>query len=407
MTSTQPEPGIISAPPAKAVGPFAWTQKNLFSTWYNTILTLVCLAAIVWLATTFLTWAFTEAQWAVLQANLRLFFVGRYPVTLLWRAWTALGLLVGLGGLTWGILARLTPLFNRTSLLMLGALAAIFAVMALLTDTTSSLLLVGTLVLIVATGLLGQQVGRRLPSLVVWLPLVWVATFFVGLWLLQGGLFLRPVRLDDLSGLLLTILTAVVSIVISFPFGVLLALGRQSTLPVVRWFSIAYIEIIRGLPLIGILFMAQVMLPLVLPVGVRPDRVVRAIAGLTIFSAAYLAENVRGGLQAVPRGQYEAAKAMGLNPLLMTLLITLPQALKAVIPTIVGQFISLFKDTSLLAIVGLVELLGIAQSVLANPQFLGRYVEVYLFIAVIYWICCYCMALASRRLERQLNVENR
>ena len=192
-----------------------------------------------------------------------------------------------------------------------------------------------------------------------------------------------------------------VSIVLSFPFGVLLALGRQSQLPAIRWLSIAYIELIRGLPLIGILFMAQVMLPLVLPADVRPERVVRAIAGFTLFSAAYLAENVRGGLQSVPRGQTEAAKALGLSTPLVLALITLPQALKAVIPSIVGQFISLFKDTSLLTIVGLVDLLGISQSILANPKFLGRYAEVYLFIALIYWVCCYSMFLASKRLEKQ------
>jgi general L-amino acid transport system permease protein len=186
---------------------------------------------------------------------------------------------------------------------------------------------------------------------------------------------------------------------LSFPLGILLALGRQSRLPVIRWLSIGYIEIIRGLPLIGILFMAQVMLPLILPAEWRPDRVVRAIAGLTIFSAAYLAENVRGGLQSIPKSQVEAAKALGLNTPLVITLIILPQAIRAVIPTIVGQFISLFKDTSLLAIVGLIDLLGISQSILANPKFIGDYAEVYLFIGLIYWICCYAMFLASKKLE--------
>jgi general L-amino acid transport system permease protein len=135
--------------------------------------------------------------------------------------------------------------------------------------------------------------------------------------------------------------------------------------------------------------------------------VVRAIAGLTLFSAAYLAENVRGGLQAIPRGQAEAARALGLNPALVVSLIVLPQALKAVIPAIVGQFISLFKDTSLLALFGLLELTGMARSILAQPQYLGRYSEVYLFIGLIYWVFCYGMSLASRRLEKRLNVGQR
>ena len=389
-----------SAAPVSQVSPIDWVKKNLFSTWYNSILTIISLLFIYTIGSGFLRWAFTLAQYSVLSANLRLFFVGRYPVDLLWRIWTTLGIIVGLSGVSWGILARSSSL-GRRSLVVLGILAAICVAIAYPVGVLSSLLLLGMLVLLVVGITVGGQIQRLVPSLGSWLPLIWLANFSIVLWLLQGGLFLKPVRLDNLSGLVLTLLTAVVSIVLSFPFGVLLALGRQSTLPVIRWLSIGYIEIIRGLPLIGILFMAQVMLPLVLPVGVRPDRVVRAIVGLTMFSAAYLAENVRGGLQSVPRGQTEAAKALGLSTPKVLALITLPQALKAVIPTIVGQFISLFKDTSLLAIVGLVELLGISQSILANPKFLGRYAEVYLFIALIYWICCYSMSLASRKLENK------
>ena len=315
-------------------------QQNLFNTWYNSLLTLISLWLIYWISSSLISWGFTQAEWGVLQANLRLFFLGRYPVDLLWRPWTILGIIMGLGTLSWRL-----------------------------------------------------RKGK---------VLIWFLGFLVISWLLTGGLFLETVKLDDLGGVVLTLLTALVSIVLSFPFGVLLALGRQSNLPVIRWLSIGYIELIRGLPLIGILFMAQVMVPLVLPPDIRPDRVVRAICGLTMFSAAYLAENVRGGLQSIPKGQTEAAKALGLSTPLVLALIILPQALKAVIPTIVGQFISLFKDTSLLAIVGLVELLGISQSILANPKFLGRYGEVYLFIALIYWIFCYSMSLASQKFEQKL-----
>ena len=198
---------------------------------------------------------------------------------------------------------------------------------------------------------------------------------------------------------------AVFSIVLSFPFGVLLALGRQSSLPVVRWLSILYIEVVRGLPLIGILFLAQVMLPLFLPPQfTRLDRVLRGMAGLILFNAAYLAENVRGGLQSLPRGQAEAGSALGLSAPLVTSLIVLPQALRAVIPAIVGEVIGLFKDTSLLALFGLLELTGIARSILANPKFLGRYAEVYLFIGLIYWVFCYAMSGAIQRLEQKFNV---
>jgi general L-amino acid transport system permease protein len=332
-----------------------WLKKNLFNTGYNALLTLASLFVIAGFGWWFLLWALTQAQWTVISDNLRLFLVGRYPEALLWRIQGILGLILFLGGFSW----------------------------ALLTD--------------------------RLPSplsrLKAGLGLIWVLSFFGVWWLLLGGFGLEIVPIDDLSGLVLTIVVALLSIGLCFPFGVLLALGRQSELPVIRWLSIGYIELMRGLPLIGILFMAQVMLPLILPTNIRLDRVVRAIAGFTLFAAAYLAENVRGGLQSIPRGQIEAAKALGLHPILVLFLIVLPQALKAVIPAIVGQFISLFKDTSLLAIVGLVDLLGMAGSILANPKFVGHYAEVYLFLALIYWIFCYSISLASRQLEKRLNTE--
>ena len=393
-------------PPSSSTSPVAWVKKNLFSTWYNSILTVLSLLLIYWLVSGLISWIFTEADWGVVRANLRLFFVGRYPAKLLWRTWTSLGVMVTMGGLTWGTIAGDSKLFDRTSLIVLGVAAAICVAITLPVSAVATGILLAMLLLLVVAALGGQKAEQR-SRLSNWLPLIWLATFFLVLWLLQGGLFLQRVRLDNFSGLMLTLLVAVVGIVLSFPFGVLLALGRQSSLPIVRWLSIAYIEVIRGLPLIAILFMAQVMLPLVLPIGVRLDRVVRAIAGFTIFSAAYLAENVRGGLQAVPKGQTEAAKALGLNTPFLLALIVLPQALKAVIPSIVGQFISLFKDTSLLAIVGLVELLGISQAVLSNPNYIGEYAEVYLFIALIYWVFCYSMSLASRRLEKQLGTGRR
>jgi general L-amino acid transport system permease protein len=166
--------------------------------------------------------------------------------------------------------------------------------------------------------------------------------------------------------------------------------------------STLYIETVRGLPLIGILFTAQVMLPLVLPRTLEIDSVVRTIAGLALFSAAYLAENVRGGLQSVPQGQVEAAQALGLSHGLIVGFIVLPQALRAVIPAIVGQFIGLFKDTSLLSLVGLFELTGMARSILSQPEFIGRYAEVYGFVGLIYWGFCYSMSVTSRRVEAML-----
>ncbi|NDJ22647.1 ABC transporter permease subunit [Nostoc sp. B(2019)] len=375
-----------------------WLRKNLFSTWYNSALTVVCLVLLFWVVWGILIWATTQAQWAVIQANLRLFLVGRFPQALYWRVWIVLAIASTLGALSWGVFSGNQQFKKRRIALFALILGVILVVLPL--DFISRL----WLLLIAVLLFLGFWIGGSFAKVIApWLSLLWLLSFPVILWLIGGGFGLQPVSTNLWNGLLLTLLMAAVSIVLSFPIGVLLALGRTSNLPVVRWFSILYIEIVRGVPLIGILFLAQVMLPLFLSADVRLDRVLRAIAGLVLFSAAYMAENVRGGLQAISRGQIEAAKALGLNTPLVVIFIVLPQALRAVIPAIVGQFIGLFKDTSLLSLVGLVELTGISRSILAQPKFLGRYAEVYLFVGLIYWVFCYSMSLASRRLERRLN----
>ncbi|BAY18370.1 amino acid ABC transporter, permease protein, 3-TM region, His/Glu/Gln/Arg/opine [Anabaenopsis circularis NIES-21] len=373
-----------------------WLRKNLFNTWYNSLLTIVCLIFLFWALQGVITWVTTKAQWTVIQVNLRLFFVGRFPQTLYWRAWIVLAIATSLSSISCGVF------FNKQQFTKLGL--AIFALITSLLliflplDLTSRIWLLFNAFLLLTGSWIGKTFNQVISP---WLSLIWVLSFPVILWLIGGGFSLQYVSTNLWNGLLLTVLMALVSIILSFPIGVLLALGRTSKLPILRWFSILYIEIVRGLPLIGVLFLAQVMLPLFLPTDWRLDRVIRGIAGLVLFSAAYMAENVRGGLQSIPRGQIEAAKALGLKTYLVMLLIVLPQALRAVIPAIVGQFIGLFKDTSLLSLVGLVELTGIARSVLAQPQFLGRYAEVYLFIGLIYWIFCYSMSLVSQRLERQ------
>jgi His/Glu/Gln/Arg/opine family amino acid ABC transporter permease subunit len=215
------------------------------------------------------------------------------------------------------------------------------------------------------------------------------------------------------GGLLLTMVLTVVAILASFPLGIGLALGRRTTaavqiplgggnvvrLPFIKWVSTVYIELVRGVPLITVLFMAQLLVPLINPALANVENVIRAMVGLTLFSAAYLAENVRGGLQSVPHGQEEAARAVGLNTLQIILFITLPQALRAVIPALVGQCIALFKDTSLVALVGLLDLTGIAKSVTAQPEYVGLQTEAYIFIAVVYFIFSYIMAFISRRIE--------
>jgi len=394
---------VLSPPATESPTPWNWARKNLFSTWYNSILTVVCLIVAFQTIKGIIVWATTKAQWRVLEANLPLFFAGRFPSESYWRLWIVAAIIALLGGLTWGNIQREERLWNPPLLIILGA-AVVGAVISPI-DLTSRLYLLGIIIAATASYAIARKIN---PKILGWMPAIWALSFPLILWLIKGGLGLTEVSTNDWGGLVLTLFLAVISIVLSFPLGVLLALGRQSSLPVVKLFSTLYIEIVRGLPLIGILFLGQVMLQLFLPPEYpKLDRVIRAIAGLTLFSAAYLAENVRGGLQAVPRGQIEAARSIGLNTPLLTILIVLPQALRTVIPAIGGQFIGLFMDTSLLSLFGMLELIGISRAVLANPSYIGRYAEVYIFVGIIYWVFCYSMSLASRKIERSLEVSQR
>lgn len=238
----------------------------------------------------------------------------------------------------------------------------------------------------------------------------WIAAFtllgfpIVAYVLLVGDEFgLRYVETSRWGGLFLTCVVAVLGIVMALVFGVLLALGRRSKLPVIRMLSTAYIEFIRAVPLITILFMASVMLPLFLPEGWNLAKVSRAIVGTALFWSAYMAESVRGGLQAVGRGQYEAADAIGLSYWRSMGLIILPQGLKFAIPAIVNTIISLVKDTTLLLLIGIFDLLGIVQAAAADPKWLGNYVEGYVFVALIFWVFCIGMSYYSQRLEKRLH----
>ncbi|MBW4517035.1 MAG: amino acid ABC transporter permease [Timaviella obliquedivisa GSE-PSE-MK23-08B] len=402
---TTAHPSTASPPPIAQVGAIAWVRKNLFSNWFNTLLTLVLVLVLSRTLLGFLSWATTQAKWQLIPANLSLFFIGRYPVGQMWRIWSVLALIAALGGFSWGVLSRNVPrLFSRTTLILFGLVAAIAVLMP--TPVPFRILLLAIEGLVLATTWGGRIAGHRIPKLGQWLAFAWSFSFLIVWWLIAGGLGLTPVGTSNWGGLMLTVFMAVVSILLCFPLGILLALGRQSSLPVIRGLSVAFIEVVRGVPLIALLFVGSNMIPLFLPPSIRPNLVVRAIIGLTLFSSAYLAENVRGGLQSIPRGQSEAANALGLNPGLTTALIVLPQALKVSIPAMVGQFISLLQDTTLVSILGLFDLLGISRTVLANPQFIGRYAEAYIFIGIIYWVFCYAMSVGSRQIEKQLNTEH-
>jgi len=345
----------------------------------------------------------TEAQWSVVTNNLRLFLIGQFPADQAWRVWLNLAIVSVLAGLSAGVYGQAT----RALAITLAACQLILAALMLL----SPLGVVPALAMVLNAGLVLGTFVVALRGLVPRraITIGWLISLPLSFLLLNGlgGTPLPSISTNAWGGLLLTILIATVGILLAFPLGVLLALGRRSQLPVVRYLSIGYIELVRGVPLVTILFMADIILPLFLPGEWRLDRVARAMGGVTLFSAAYVAENVRGGLQAIPSGQIEASQALGLSGVQTNLFIVLPQALRSVIPANVGLFISLLKDTTLVTIIGLLELLGIGRAVLAQPESFGAYLEVYVFVAGVFFVLCYAMSQASYRLERALGVGTR
>ena len=388
-------------------------RKELFANPLDGLVSVLLITGLAAVGYRLLHWALTQAQWAVIQANSTLFAVGRYPIEQQWRLWLLVALLVAATGLSWGVLRGLplrdrpiTALWPRNDrigaivLVALGswapaALGLTLSIQVRWWGLTGLLLLVRWL-----AGRYGSRLGKAATRA---LPLVWPLLYLVGMVLIGGGLGLVPVGTNEWGGLLLTLVEASFAILLSAPLGVLLALGRRSSLPLLRWGSVLYIEFIRGAPLITLLFLGQNILGFLLPGGLAPDRIWRAAWILTFFSAAYLAEAVRSGLAAVPRGQLEAARSLGLNLPQALSRVILPQALRIALPATVGQFISLLQDTTLLSLIGLLDLLGTARSVMANPLFLGKSAEVYLTLAVLFWCCCAALGLGSRALERRLN----
>jgi general L-amino acid transport system permease protein len=221
--------------------------------------------------------------------------------------------------------------------------------------------------------------------------------------LFYGGMGLPVVETNQWGGLMLTLILATIGMFFALPFGIILALGRRSAMPIPKLLSVMFIELWRGVPLITVLFMSSVMLPLFMPEDLRIDKLVRALIGISLFQSAYMAEVIRGGLQALPKGQQEAADALGLSYWQAMFLIILPQALKTVIPGIVNTFIELFKDTTLVLIIGLMDQLAIIQAAFTDTKWLGFSVEGYVFAGLIYWIFCFSMSQYSQHLERKLH----
>ena len=398
---------IESIKPPAPPGPILWIRKNLFNTWYNSILTILLLIISYFAVTGILKFIFINADWRPVVNFPILYLVGQFPRDQLWRVALSSAIVSTMFGVSWGVWGNLI----RPFALSIGAFFGILALLPVEADilTVSNRALLFLNLLLVFGGFLLRRIEAIRGSHV---AMAWiVAAALIALAILPGfrGSSLLPAIPTTLwGGLLITLLLAAGGITLSIPIAIFLALGRRSTLPVVKGFCVVFIETIRGVPLITILFMFSVMIQLFLPEESRIDRLVRALIGMTVFSAAYTAENIRGGLQAVPLGQIEAAKAVGMNGVQITALIVLPQAIRAVIPAIVGQFIALFKDTTLVLILGINELLGIGRAVInSDPEFIQLQAEVYIFIAVLYWILSSIMSYSSRQLEAALGVGER
>ena len=398
--------------------PPSWWRRlctELFGSRVDSLISVALLAAMAATAFALVKWTFFQAQWAVITANSTLFAVGRYPIEQQWRLWLLTALLAAATGLTWGLLRALPrdqptgQLWPFNDRLAAGLLLALALVLPLWLQLNMAIQLrwwlITSLLLLLrwAFGRWGLGLPRGAKRLV---PLLWPLLYLVGMGLISGGLGLIQVAPSQWGGLLLTLVTSSFAILLCFPLGLLLALGRRSELPLLRWGSVVYIEFIRGAPLITLLFLGQNILGFLLPGGLAPDRVWRAAWVLTFFAAAYVAEALRSGLAAVPRGQLEAAQSLGMTMPQGLLRVVLPQALRVALPAMVGQFITLLQDTTVLSLIGLLDLLGTARAVMANPAFLANSAEVYLVLAVLFWCCCAALGLGSRALETRLSPSN-
>ena len=401
-------------PPRMSAGAVGWIRTNLFSTWYNGALTIMSGAALVLALWFGLSWALLDADWIVVTKLGGRFIIGQYNTTeacpgnnCFWRPQVALLLVTMLLGMGWAVAGGIAQRIAILSTVVIALLAFLPYNLDRMGWDVRLLLLAN-----VPAVLIGWVVARYTPlGTPRWIIILAVLYFLATLVLLRGipGVpGLQPVLVRNWGGLMLNLLLAVAGIVISLPIGVALALGRRSRLPVLKALCVTFIEVFRGVPLITLLFMSQTIVPLAFPEEFPQNSLFRAAVVITLFSAAYMAENIRGGLQALHPGQAEASRALGLAGWQTTLLISLPQAIRNVIPAIVGQFIGLFKDTSLVYIIGMLDIVEISRVFISgNTEYLDNAPEVFLFIALVFWVFTYGMSYVSRHIEQHLGVGER
>ena len=405
----------ILPPPRSETGMVGWMRVNLFSAWHNSAMTVmagIALALALWFG---LGWIILEANWAVVPTLGGRIIIGQYNIeaacpgqNCFWRPQAALLLTTALLGMAWAVAGGGV---TKRIALVVGGIAAAFAFLPYGFDRMGldvRLLLLANLPALAVGWALARYTRLGSAS---WIAILSVLAFILTLVLLRGipGVpFLHPVSVIYWGGLMLNLLLAIAGIALSFPVGIVLALGRRSRLQVVKFMCIVFIETFRGVPLITLLFMSQVLVPLAFPENFPPNSLVRAAIVITLFSSAYMAENIRGGLQSLHPGQVEAARALGLPGWQTTLFISLPQAIRNVIPPIVGQFISLFKDTSLVYIIGMLDVVEISRAFIqGNPEYLANAKELFIFLALVFWVFTYGMSYVSRRVEQHLGVGER
>ena len=406
---------LILPPPRTETGMVGWMRANLFSSWHNSAMTVVATISLVLALWFGLGWILLEANWAVVPTLGGRIIIGQYNIeaacpgqNCFWRPQAALLLITALLGMAWAVAGG--GVTKRIALVVGGAAAA-FAFLPYGLDQMGldvRLLLLANLPALAAGWALARYTRLGSAS---WIAILSVIAFILTLGLLRGipGVpLLHPVAVIYWGGLMLNLLLAVAGIALSFPVGIVLALGRRSHLQVVKLLCIVFIETFRGVPLITLLFMSQVLVPLAFPENFPQNSLVRAAIVITLFSSAYMAENIRGGLQSLHPGQVEAARALGLPGWQTTLFISLPQAIRNVIPPIVGQFISLFKDTSLVYIIGMLDVVEISRAFIqGNPEYLANAKELFIFLALVFWVFTYGMSYVSRRVEQHLGVGER
>lgn len=408
LVGVGPEEHVVEVAPAKTPEtPAEWIRQNLFSSWWNGLLTLFTGAVTAVVLFQLLRFVFVTGEWSIIRERLDGYMTGSFPPEELWRLWVCIYFIALLAGLSWGASQRKTRLTPRR-IGTAGFVALLFAgFFAYAVQTSLVRGLIAAVLVAVAFGILG---GRALgwSRLRVPLRVAWVLAFPIVVFVLRYlGDGVAP---RFWQGFMFNVLAATVGIFASFPVGVALALGRRSSLPAVRMICVGFIEVFRGAPLVAWLVFAKYVVDLMLPPQLDLPDIIKSFIAMTLFSSAYVAEIVRGGLQSVPAGQYEAGRALGLSTTRLTGLIVMPQALRATIPAMISHFISLFKDTSLFSVIEVAELLEVARKSVSDPHFLELGLldkETLLFAALVFWIVAFTMSRWSQRLEVRLGVGER